>query len=182
MAFDWSPIIKFIMGLIQQKVDAPAPVASAPVPVPAATEAPTGIDWTNPDAPVSKYFSVSNCLYLHNWKRLATTEDGFDPDQLIALCEKLDMVREILGFPMNIHCIFRSQAYNAAQNIKPEKDVHSMSIAADFDCGPNLTIQQVKDILLPKLAELGIRMEFGTTSWVHLDLRAPGPSGRYFHV
>lgn len=175
----WATIFKLIMSFIEKKVEAPTPTATPP---PAPENSDNRFTWTDPNSMVSKYFSVNNCLLLHNWHRLATTEDGFDPVLLVRLCNKLDKIREILGFPMNIHCIFRSQAYNASQNIKPEKDVHSMSLAADFDCSPNLTIEQIREILLPKLEELGIRMEFGTTSWIHVDLRAPGPSGRHFHV
>jgi hypothetical protein len=177
----WSKIISAGLSLLQQKLlGTPAPAAPAPAPIQAPDM--NSLDWSNPECIVSKYFSVNNCLLLHNWNRLATEADGYDSTQLLNLCVKLDQIREILGFPMNIHCIFRSQDYNASQNIAPVHDVHSMSIACDFDCAPHLTIDQIKDILRPRLEELGIRMEFGTTSWVHVDLRAPGPSGREFHV
>jgi len=78
--------------------------------------------------------------------------------------------------------MFRSPQYNIEQKIllPTGMDVHAMNLACDFDASPNLTIQQVKDILEPQLETLGIRMERGTTTWVHVDLRQPGPSGRYF--
>jgi hypothetical protein len=142
------------------------------------------VDWKNGSQYVTLHFTVKDCLFLHSWNRLGTTEDGVDFDSLIKLCQKLESIRELLGCPMNVHCMFRSEKYNIEQGIllPTGKDVHSMSIACDFDCLPSLTIQEVKDILEPKLSDLGIRMEFGTTTWVHVDLREPGPSGRYFRV
>jgi hypothetical protein len=141
-------------------------------------------DWTNPQDHVTEHFTVADALTLHNWGRLATAGDGADTDKLTALCQKLEDVRAALGCAMNVHCMFRSKAYNLEQGILPPTgaDVHSFSEACDFDCGSNMTIQEVKDKLQPLLRELGIRMEFGTTTWVHVDLHGVGPSGRYFHV
>jgi hypothetical protein len=78
--------------------------------------------------------------------------------------------------------MFRSKAYNIEQSIllPTGADVHSMSVACDFDANDTMSIQDIKDKLEPMLEQLQIRMERGTTSWVHVDLRAPGPSGRYF--
>lgn len=140
------------------------------------------MDWTAPNDPVTDHFSVKDCLMLHNWGRLATEADGANFDLLQSLCQKLEEVRSALGCPMNVHCMFRSPQYNIEQKIllPTGMDVHAMNLACDFDASPNLTIQQVKDILEPQLETLGIRMERGTTTWVHVDLRQPGPSGRYF--
>jgi Peptidase M15 len=139
-------------------------------------------DWTNPQDQITPHFSISDALMLHEWNRLATEADGADFDKLTVLCQKLEQVRAILGCPLNIHCMFRSTAYNLAQGILPPTglDVHALNEACDFDAGNNLSIQQVKDALEPQLEQLGIRMEKGTTSWIHVDLRTPGPSGRYF--
>lgn len=142
------------------------------------------IDWTNPKSQVTTHFTVRDLCWLHNWNRLATAEDGVDFDKLMDLANTLEAVRAILGCPMNAHCGFRSAAYNIEQKIllPTGKDVHQMSIAFDFDCGAKLSIEQVKVQLVPHLEALGIRLEFGTTTWAHVDKRAPGPSGRYFHV
>lgn len=142
------------------------------------------MDWTNPTDHVTDHFTVKDCLFLHNWNRLATQDDGADFDKLLVLCQKLEEIRALLNCPMNVHCTFRSPEYNKEQSIllPTGMDVHAMNLACDFDCGPQLSIQQTKDLLQPQLDTLGIRMEFGTTTWVHIDLHAPGPSGRYFHV
>jgi uncharacterized protein YcbK (DUF882 family) len=140
-------------------------------------------DWTNPQDSVTEHFSVSDAAMLHNWNRLATTDDGADFDKLTALCQILETVRTALGVPMNVHCMYRSPAYNLAQNILPPTgmDVHAMNMACDFDCGSAMSIQAVKDALEPQLESLGIRMEFGTTTWVHVDTHPVG-NARYFHV
>lgn len=139
-------------------------------------------DWTNASDSVTEHFTVGDCLTLHSWNRLATEDDGADFDKLTTLCEKLEEVRDALDCPMKVHCIFRSTAYNQEQKILMPTglDVHAMNLACDFDCGSELSIQEVKDKLEPLLDQLEIRMERGTTTWVHLDLHAVGPSGRYF--
>src|SRR5579863_3125495 len=121
------------------------------------------IDWTDKSVNVTEHFTVGDCLMLHNWNRLATEDDGADFDKLTALCQVMEQVRAALGnIPLNVHCMYRSTAYNLEQNILPPtgKDVHSMSMACDFDAGSAMTIQQVKDTLEPLLESLNIRMEY----------------------
>jgi hypothetical protein len=182
MAFDWSVIIKAALSFIQQK-EAEKSAPPTPAQAPLAPPEMNTLDWSNPECMVSKYFSVNNCLLLHSWNRLATTEDGYDPNQLIALCVKLDQVREILGVPMNVHCMFRSKEYNIEQKIllPTGNDVHAMSLAVDFDAGPSLTTDEVKAKLLPMLEELGIRMENNgaRSSWIHVDIH-PVIHNRFF--
>jgi hypothetical protein len=139
------------------------------------------IDWNNPTSQVTIHFTVNDCLMLHSWNELATENDGADFDKLILLCQKLEEIRNYLSCPMNIHCIFRSQEYNQHQSIKPIADVHSMSLACDFDCHPNLSCDEVKAKLLPELENLNIRMEDNGpgASWVHIDLH-PVIHNRFF--
>lgn len=140
------------------------------------------IDWTNGECQVTSHFTVKDCLYLHQWQRLAHIDhDGVYLHKLVALCQKLEEVRECLGgSPMNIHSMFRSQEYNHAIGLHLLNDVHARSVACDFDCSPTLTIPQVKELLRPQLKRLGMRMEKGTTTWVHLDTYPVGVSGREF--
>jgi hypothetical protein len=143
------------------------------------------IDWTDAACHVTSHFTVEDTIMLHSWNRLATEDDGLNDEskaKLIALCQKMEEVRTHLGCPIKVHCMYRSPAYNIEQKIMlpTGMDVHAHFLAVDFDCSPNLTIQEIKDKMEPVLEDLGIRMERGTGSWVHLDLRAPGPSGRYF--
>jgi hypothetical protein len=141
----------------------------------------TMINWNDEKCQVTSHFTVKDCLYLHEWHRLADVDrDGVYLHKLAALCQKLEEIRDILKCPINVHSMFRSQAYNEDQKILPSDDVHSQSVAVDFDCEPVMTIEQVKNALRPLLESLDIRMEKGTTTWIHIDMRAPGPSGREF--
>lgn len=138
------------------------------------------MDWTNPKDHVTPHFTIADACMLHALNRLATAADGMDTDKLVILCNKMEEIRALINCPINVHCMFRSPAYNL-QIGAPEHDVHSMSLACDFDCNGHLTIDQVKAILEPKLEELGIRMEKGTTTWVHIDLH-PVIHQRYFNA
>ena len=145
-------------------------------------------DWTNPQDQVTEHFTVKEMITLHADNRLANESDGFNEsmqNQIVNLCQVLEQVRAFLAVPMSVHCGYRSQAYNQSQGISPVADVHSGAgndscAAIDFDCNADLSIQEVKDKLEPMLEQWGLRMEKGTTTWIHLDNRRPGPSGRYF--
>lgn len=175
-----------VINLIQSLFSKPSTPAPVPIPEQTAPQSEKPIlDWTNPKCHVTEHFTVEDACMLHSWNRLATEKDGFDDAmkaKLIVVCQKMEEVRAALGCPIKVHCMFRSQEYNRdVVKAKPD-DVHAQGLAADFDCSPALTIDQIKEKMEPLLATMNIRMEFGTTTWIHLDLRAPGPSGRYFHA
>jgi hypothetical protein len=165
-------IMQFLSGLFSKPAVSPAPAQ------------PKGIDWTDSTCKITENFTVGDACTLHSWNRLANESDGFDDAakaKIVILCKKMEEVRAFLGCSVNVHCMFRSQKYNQEVVKAIPDDVHAMSLAADFSSN-SLTIQQIKDKIEPVLESLGIRMEKGTTTWIHLDLRAPGPSGRYFTV
>ena len=138
------------------------------------------MDWTNPKEHITPHFTVRDATFLHAFNRLATTADGMDTAKLIVLCQKMEQIRALLGYPINVHCMYRSPEYNLKIGA-PAHDVHALSEACDFDCFPHLTIVQVQAILEPKLEELGIRMERNTKTWVHVDVH-PVIHQRYFNV
>jgi hypothetical protein len=143
----------------------------------------TNIDWTNPDCNITEHFTVKDAIMLHSWNRLANESDGLTDEgkeKLQILCQKMEEVRQYLGCPINVHCMYRSEKYNKEAVGAIPKDVHQQFLAADIDCHPVLSIEQVKEKMEPKLEEFGIRMERHTTTWVHLDLHKPGVTGRYF--
>lgn len=142
------------------------------------------IDWTNPTQQVTPHFSVHECLYLPTWSRLANESDGLTDDiqnQLVLLCITLEKLRNFLGVPFNVHCMYRPPAYNDSIGA-PTNDVHSMGQAVDFDCGPNVTCDQVKGHLMPVLEQYGIRMENNGNgaNWVHVDIHPVG-FARFFN-
>lgn len=143
----------------------------------------SSIDWTNTDFAITEHFSVGEALTLHAWNRLANENDGTTDtvkQNIYDLCTKLEAVRNILNSPILVHCIFRSVDYNKTILHSLPNDVHAMGMAIDFDCGQDLSIDQIKNILAPQLEQLELRMERDTTTWVHLDIHSPGASGRYF--
>ena len=168
-------VIKFVASLFSG-----SPEVQVSIPLNSPAPASPGIDWTNPECNITENFKVKDALLLHNWGRLATEADGADFGKLQVLFNKMEEIRGVLGCEIKVHCGFRSQAYNESQGIRPVADVHSMSLAVDFDANEAMTIQQVKDKLEPLLEQLQIRLERGTTTWVHIDLHSVGPSGRYF--
>jgi hypothetical protein len=178
-------VVKFLVGYLSKGHPMSVSLSVPLDPQPPAQPAPPVMDWVSPDSKVTEHFTVSDACMLHSWNRLANDMDGFTDDmktKLIALCQKMEEVRTFLGCPINVHCMFRSAQYNIEQKIllPTGMDVHAMGLAVDFDCAPHMTIDQIKAKIEPQLESMGIRMEKGTTTWVHLDLHAPGPSGRYF--
>lgn len=140
------------------------------------------MDWTNPQEQVTEHFTVGDACMLHQWNRLANESDGLDEAMqaaLVTLCQAMEQVRAALGCPVNVHCMFRSPAYNALIGA-PQHDVHSMGMACDFDCNSTMTIAEVQAKMEPLIESLGLRMERGTTTWVHLDTHPVG-NARYFN-
>jgi hypothetical protein len=179
--------IQWILKYFTKKGDDPQIQVSIPIDEPKEAIKPdidsAGINWNDPKSMVSKHFTVAEAITLHAWNRLATEEDGLTQDvknEIVKLCSVMDEVRDILGCPMNAHCIFRSVKYNQEVLHSLPNDVHAAGKAIDFDCAPHLTIEEAKEKIRPYLEKLNIRMEGATTSWIHLDTHAVGPSGREF--
>lgn len=149
----------------------------------------SGLDWSDPDAQMSRHFTVREALWLNKWGRLANERDGLSEQvktQILLLAGKMDLVRGILGLPINVHCWFRPVGYNAlvggAQGSK-HLCLGPWS-AVDFDaCLPGSDLEvscaRSRKILEPKLEELGLRMEKHDGPWIHLD-SAPVVYARYF--
>jgi hypothetical protein len=97
----------------------------------------------------------------------------------------MEEVRGILGCPINVHCMFRSKAYNIAQKIllPTGNDVHAMCMACDFDANSTMSTDDIKAKLMDKLEDMGIRMENNGAgaSWVHIDVH-PVIHARFFSV
>lgn len=139
------------------------------------------IDWFNSSALVSAYFAVSQCLFLPSWHRMANELDGLNLEikaNLVRLCNKLDVVQTILGSPLKVTSMYRPPDYSPTVG-GSSTDVHTKGMACDFYV-EGLTIDSIKERLVPLLEGLDMRMEQGTDTWIHLDIRAPGPSGRNF--
>ena len=138
-------------------------------------------DWSDPSNQVSTYFKVKEALFLPSWGRMAQDSDGLNDDiraNLEALCAKLDVIRAFLACPISVTSMYRPGPYSVLVG-GSSTDVHTHGLAVDFHCDADMTIEDIKNLLLPKLEEFGIRMEQGTTTWVHIDI-APVKNARYF--
>lgn len=141
------------------------------------------VDWTKPGSPVSSWFSVNECLYLPSWpfQRMATEADGLNDqikNSLYALCQKMDMVREFFAAPIVVHCTYRPFAYNALVK-GAENSAHTRGMAMDWSID-GLDCDKVRELLLPSLESLGMRMEnLPGSKWIHLDI-SPVINERFF--
>ena len=140
------------------------------------------IDWGKCSSPVSAHFTVSECLYLPKWNRLANEHDGLNDEikgNLILLCTKLDTVRDFFKKPMIVHCMYRPKEYNSLIG-GAVGSAHIEGLAIDFHV-INRSCDEVREMLLPLLEQWKFRMEdLPGSNWVHLDLRDPGYGNRFF--
>jgi len=179
-------IADFLLGLLESFAVSKRVEAQVEVPVdvpPPSTDAKPPIDWTDPKCQVTDHFTVGEAITLHAWNRLADATDDLTDNtkaSIVHLCQIMEEVRTILGCAINTHCIFRSVKYNQEVLKSLPNDVHSRGEAVDFDVNQTMTIDQAKEKLRPELERLGLRMEAGTKTWIHLDIHALGPSGREF--
>lgn len=139
------------------------------------------IDWMQPNALVSIYMTVMQMIWLPQWERMAIPQDGLDDKikaNLTKLAHKLDVIQIILGSPLIVHSGFRPNSYTGLVG-GSIGDAHTLGMAVDFHVD-GMKIENIKEILVPLLEGLDVRLEQGTSTWIHVDIHQPGPSGRYF--
>lgn len=127
--------------------------------------------------PFSHNFTWREMLWCPQWGIYIFPSD----DQIKAVCNfmpKAQKVREILGVPMRITSGLRPFKYNDLIGGAPNS-MHTKGRAIDF-MSPRMEVPEIKRILLPKLEELGLRMEDDGRNRVHIDDKEPGFSGRFF--
>lgn len=141
------------------------------------------VDWSNPNCKLSQFFSVREALWLSTWGRLATIDDGLTDvikGNLVKLSTKLDQLRVFFNTPMIVTSMYRPPEYSRLVG-GTMTDVHTRGLACDFTMDFDESLNQVKEALIPRLDAFGIRLERGTTNWIHIDTGPVGPSGRYFN-
>lgn len=140
------------------------------------------IDWTDRKVQITPHFTVHDCLWLNHWNRLANAADGLNDDIIQAILNTLQMaeqIRTLLQCPMIVTSLYRPPAYSPVVGGSAH-DVHTKGVAIDFTTFPILSIEDAKNIIRPQMEALDIRMEAGTTDWIHIDRWEVGPSGREF--
>lgn len=140
---------------------------------PSVESLPPEIDWTNPECKVSKSFTVKDCIYLPQWKRLANEQDGLTDEiktNLKELCLKMDQVEDFLSSVIRVHVTFRPEEYNKL--VKGAKSSpHLLGKAMDWSVA-NMTCDEVRKNLVVggMLEKLEMRCEdLPGSNWVHLD-------------
>lgn len=156
------------------------------------------INWSDPRSQITPHFTVHEATYLSTWGIYHTPSDE-EREQLVKLCVIMETVRELLGVPINVHCMIRpnkvncpnsphhGEDYNAAIGSTARRSAHIMGQAIDFSTGHSSGSEcdAVRGLLLPQLEFLGLRMENNPYSpWVHLDTYPTTWSAgmRYFKV
>lgn len=150
------------------------------------------IDWANPRCKITDHFTVGDALMLREWGRLATKADGLTDEiktNIVTAAQWMEKARAILGKPVFVKSWYRPKVYNSVIG-GAKFSQHMLGNAVDFwadqdsdgdkdgkDC------DDIKALLMPKLAELGLRLEDNgkAARWCHLDSK-PVPAGgnRFF--
>lgn len=98
--------------------------------------------------------------------------------KIINFAPKVQLVRDFLDIPMNVNSWYRPPEYNLAIG-GASLSWHKKGGAIDFSC-PRMSADSIRDILVPKLDDFGLRMEdLPGASWVHLDDKEPA-NKRFF--
>jgi hypothetical protein len=185
--------IKILLSLLSTIFSAskkPDEKKIAKEPAPALPKTDDKPDWSNPKSKISKYFTVNDALILREWKRLADETDGLNDEiksNILLTAKKMDIIREYIGKPILIKSWLRPSKYNVFIGGAP-KSAHMDGLAVDWwtdqDGDGSLTgkdCDELKSLLMPKLAEWEIRMEDNGKGarWVHIDLK-PVKNSRFF--
>jgi zinc D-Ala-D-Ala carboxypeptidase len=185
-------MFSFLSNEVQGKTEASVTIplgVPKEEPVDAPKEGVPGIDWNDPTSKISKHFTVREALWLPSWQVLHKPSED-EKTNILKQALKMDLIREFLGVPVNIHCwirpvlnnpesIHHGQDYNAL--VKGAKNsAHKIGLATDYDA-QGLNCDDVRAKLVPKLDEWEIRMEkMPGGNWVHNDC-APVIAYRYFN-
>lgn len=141
------------------------------------------IKWDDPKCMISLHFTVKEALWLPQWHRLANESDGLTDEikeNLITLCQKLDIMRNFFDKPINIHVMFRPPEYNKLIG-GAKNSSHCLGKAVDFDI-IGLDCDTVRKMIMDanKLEEWKMRMEdLPGSPWIHLDI-TPIIAHRFF--
>ena len=135
------------------------------------------IDWSDPKAKISKYFTVGEATWLPSWGKYHVPSEQ-ECANILKLAQAMDKVREIVKSPIKVHVWIRPEGYNK-QIGGAVNSAHITGEAVDWDCMQ--PCDETRTRLITYLGELGLRMEdLPGSTWVHLDIRPPGANGHRF--
>jgi uncharacterized protein YcbK (DUF882 family) len=135
--------------------------------------------------PGCQYFTWKEALWLNRWNRAAIESDGFTDTvrrNLENTFRWMDKIRQWIDKPIKVHVAFRPTPYNKEVG-GATQSAHLDGRAVDFSIS-GMTCDEFKRQADEdnKLEEFGLRMEDNGNgaSWIHLDDKTPGVSGRFF--
>jgi len=149
------------------------------------------INWSDPKAKISKYFTVHEATFLPSW-RIYHQPSEQEKKDIVEFAEAMDIVRKRIGKPIYVHVWIRPKKTNAPNSDKHGKDYnsfigsksttsgHIFGKACDFHVSGYLGPEKCAEIrqkILPYLEELNIRMEDINGAWIHLDNKPVGYKG-----
>lgn len=148
------------------------------------------INWDNKKDKISKYFTVHEATYLPSWDIYHTPSEE-EKKEILKLAKIMDIIRERLGKPVHVHvwirpksvnchnCDRHGQDYNLFIGSQSTQSGHIFGQAVDFSVGGISDFNSLRQIILPWLEELNIRMEDIQGNWIHLDTKPVG-NARFF--
>jgi len=183
-------LLNFLITLFSQKREQEKPNVPEKVQSPQESEEKLmEIDWTDPTAKISKYFTVKEALYLPSWDvmHIPTEEQKAN---IVKMAAVMDKIRNYLGKPIIIHVWIRPilnkpgherDGQDYSPFIKGAKmSAHKDGRAVDWHC-KDYNCDYVRRLLLQKLEEYDIRVEdLPGSNWVHTDIKPPVNNNRYF--
>lgn len=150
------------------------------------------VDWSNPESMVSKHFTVKETCWLPSWQVIHIPSEE-EKQNILKQAAKMDLIRDFLGVPINVHCWIRPILNNPASEYHgrdyngfvhgAKNSSHKIGLATDYDAVGHKCIDIINEILdNNKLEELQLRMENNGSdpSWIHLD-SSPVITRRYFN-
>jgi len=127
---------------------------------------------------ISEYFTWKEVLHLREWNIYAVPTEK-DWLNLKALCNRADIVRKMIGSPMEVTSCYRPPAYNRHIG-GAYQSWHRYGMAMDFRV-PGQLCDDIRNFLKPHLEDIQIRVEnLPGSAWVHFDIAPPSISGRFF--
>ena len=116
----------------------------------------------------SKDFTWSEALYLPKWEIFTTPESEFVFYAIELVAEKMQIIRDIFGAPVQITSWYRPLVYNETVG-GSKKSSHILGMAVDFNV-LGRDADEVRTVLLPGLGKINVRMEnLEGSNWVHID-------------
>ena len=129
---------------------------------------------------ITPNFFYKEALFLFKWQ-IYVFPQAHILQNIKFTAEKMELIRTYCGNRrIIVRSWFRPPRYNFYIG-GATKSMHLTALACDFVVD-GLKAYEVRELLKPKLEEFKIRMEQleDLDPWVHIDLKEPGHSGRYF--